>query len=96
MSQHDKQLFEKYQSRVREGEMIEDVIVALHAEGLTILDSIKMVRELYQLSLGEAKQVVSAHPVWKEVVQASEPLHELVEQALFVPSYDAGLEGGGK
>ena len=30
-----------------------------HARGLTIIDTIKMIRERYQMSLGEAKNLVS-------------------------------------
>ncbi|MCP4108924.1 MAG: hypothetical protein GY749_25825 [Desulfobacteraceae bacterium] len=53
-----------------------DIIEFLHDSGLTIIESMKLVMSLYNISLGEAKFIVARHPVWENVVKAAEPLHE--------------------
>ena len=55
---------------------IESTIKALHDKGLTIMKSIKMLMSIYNMSLSEAKTLVSNHPVWRSVAEAAEPLHE--------------------
>lgn len=66
--------------RLGQGVSLEDVVAELHADGLTIIQSIRVVREASDLTLGQAKEVVSSHPVWAEVVRAAEPLHEDLEE----------------
>jgi len=46
-----------------------------HEQGLTIMESIKVLISDYGMSLREAKEIVSIHPVWTEVVKATGPLH---------------------
>jgi len=53
-----------------------------HARGLTIVDTIKMIRERYQMSLREAKDVVSNHSIWQDVVQASDSLKDDLEKLI--------------
>ncbi|ANH68025.1 hypothetical protein [Mitsuaria sp. 7] len=63
-----------------------------HAQGLSIVETIKAVRLKFSIGLREAKEVVAARPCWNEIARASEPLqreairivsgeadHELVE-----------------
>ena len=52
-----------------------EAIPILKDWGLTIIDSIKVLRNNYELSLGESKELVSGHPVWVKEVKANEPLH---------------------
>ena len=59
---------------------LNDMIFMLKQEGLSIIDSIKVVRDVYGLSLGQSKIVVTSHPCWVEFVQASEPLHDELEK----------------
>jgi hypothetical protein len=40
----------------------------------------KALRILYGINLGEAKTLVTAHPIWSSVVHANEPLHEALEK----------------
>jgi hypothetical protein len=70
---------EEYRQRIHNDESIEDVIAHLHMEGLTITDSMKALRLLYTIPLGEAKKLVAAHPVWLSVVQVNEPFHVELE-----------------
>ncbi|MGE6763699.1 hypothetical protein ACQKGO_37155 [Corallococcus interemptor] len=67
----------------------EDVVVALHAAGLTIIECIKGLMQLYGLSLGDAKSIAASHPVWRGIVKAAEPLHDELE------AYAEKMKGGG-
>ncbi len=67
-----------YQKRIAEGMPVEEVITLLHRDGFTILESIAAIRKLYQISLREAKQLVSIQPVWYDFVEAQRPFHEAV------------------
>lgn len=71
-----------YRKRVRNDEPVEQMIVALHDDGFTITDSMKAVRALYGISLGESKQLVTGHPIWYQVVKANEPFHEELVQVM--------------
>jgi hypothetical protein len=59
-----------------EGAPSDDLIPYLHQRGLSIIESILVVRNLRDLGLGDAKVVVSVHPIWASVVAATVPLHE--------------------
>lgn len=69
-------ILSKYKVLIEQGMSLSDVILYLKREGLSITESIKMVRILYKLPLGEAKQVVSNHRVWETTLRNNEPLHE--------------------
>lgn len=53
-----------------------DLVLRLHNLGASILDSIKIIRTVRAVSLGSAKEIVSSHPIWAQVVTASESLHD--------------------
>jgi hypothetical protein len=72
-------IISKYQALIERGMSQNDVILHINREGLSITQSIKIVRTLYNLPLGEAKQVVSSHPVWETTVRNAEPFHEELE-----------------
>ncbi len=76
MSKSFEQIVQEYQVRVTQDISVEEVIQGLHDEGLTIIQSIKAVRTLYTIGLGEAKVIVAAHPVWTLLVRANEPFQE--------------------
>jgi ribosomal protein L7/L12 len=59
-----------------------ELIVYLHGAGLTIVESIRILRQTLGLGTGEAKRLVAEHPVWRDEVQASQPLHDAVEARL--------------
>lgn len=56
-----------------------DLIARMHAEGHTIVETIKAVRKEFDLSLGEAKSQASNHPAWAKVVKAAQPLHDALQ-----------------
>ena len=67
-------------ARLQEGASLSDIVAELHGSGLTIIESIRVVREACSTSLGQAKVIVTSHPVWAKVVRAAEPLHDDVEE----------------
>lgn len=54
--------------------MKKTVILLTHANGATIVETIKAVMVEYGVSLKEAKTLVSNNPVWSNVISATEPL----------------------
>jgi hypothetical protein len=66
----------------KEQSVYDDTIRTLHHQGLTITQSIKVLMSNYQMSLREAKSLVSDHPVWNSVTEAAEPLHKEIVRIL--------------
>ena len=60
------------------GSSPEAVVNFLHASGCTPMESIKIVREVFGVALGEAKALVSSHPSFKDVAAAADELHEAI------------------
>lgn len=61
--------------------MSKDELIAFHhAAGLSIVESMWIVSQVYALPLNEVKDLVTAHPVWKSIVDAAEPLHGELEK----------------
>jgi hypothetical protein len=48
----------------------------MQKSGFTIMETIKAVMREYNLSLGQAKTVVSSHPSWSLVVKATQYLYD--------------------
>lgn len=61
---------------VVEGRSPEEVISKLYSTGASMIDSIKIVRTAFGISLGLAKEMVAGHPVWLEVVEKHLPLYD--------------------
>jgi hypothetical protein len=57
-----------------------ELIGEMKHRGLSILEAIKTTRELFGISLGEAKLLVASHPDWQEAAAAAEPMHEEIIQ----------------
>ena len=66
----------------KQGLPADQVIVHLHKHGVSVTESMKIVMEVYQMPLADAKHLVSAHPAWRDVVSAAIPLHNELEQKL--------------
>ena len=69
-------------SMIERGSTQDDVIRYLRDQGVSITDSIILLREIYNISLGGAKAAVTAHPVWHSTVEANRELHDLAIQVL--------------
>jgi len=78
----EKEIFLRCRELADSGLPIGDVIKYLHERGVTITESMKALIVVYNISLREAKSLVAEHPVWSEVVRASEPLQENAERAI--------------
>ena len=48
----------------------------LKRRGLSITETIKAVREVGQISLGQAKELVTSSPVWRQTAERAKPLHD--------------------
>ena len=75
-------VIEDYKNRVIQGEQRDKVIEDLHKAGLSIIDTIKVVRVLYQMSLKDAHLIVAEHRAWQSTVKNAEPLPNEIEKAL--------------
>jgi ribosomal protein L7/L12 len=75
-------MLEECRRRISQGVKREDLILYLHNEGLTIIESMKILKKIYNLSLGEAKEQVTAHPAWASEVRSADVLHEELQHAL--------------
>jgi hypothetical protein len=62
--------------KVRSGLSVDEAIRLLHQNEFTITQSMKFLVDEYRISLSEAKNLVSNHPIWQVVVEASEPLKD--------------------
>ena len=71
-----EKVFTNIRSKIKDGMTIEEAIPELHSKAFTIVESMRFLVEEYGISLGEAKNLVSNHVVWNEVVEAAKPLHE--------------------
>ena len=80
MSKRFEEIIVEYRHRVAQGESIENVIENLHLDGITITESMKVLRELYGFTLKDAKSAVVKHPVWLDVVNSADALHQELEQ----------------
>lgn len=76
MSNNIRELANSIRAKVNNGLNIDEVIYLLHQNHFTITQSMKFLVEEFDIRLAEAKKLVSCHPVWYDVVEASEPLKE--------------------
>ncbi|HKY30184.1 MAG TPA: hypothetical protein VJM12_19800 [Pyrinomonadaceae bacterium] len=79
------------QQRISQGASREDLILYLNQKGLTIVESMRILKETYQVSLGEAKKMVTAHPVWADTVRDGDILHEELEKAVIEEEADSSM-----
>ena len=75
---------------ILEGRTQSELIASMKRHGLTIIDAIKAMRELFGVSLGDAKEVVSSHPAYNDSAVASGPLHNEILQV-----FEAGAKNSG-
>lgn len=75
-------LLEESRRLIQRGGSWNDVIVFLQDQGLSIVESVWVIREISLKPLSEVKDIVTTHPIWAEMVRATEPLHDALEKAL--------------
>ena len=74
-------IVERTREQYSRGVELSDIVVALHRDGVGLLDSIKIVRLACGIALGAAKQAVTSNEVWSEEVERNQPLHDAAEAA---------------
>ena len=72
---------EVFAESLRAGRSRADLLREMRDRGLTIVEAIKTARELFGISLGDAKLLVCSHPDWQQTAAAGEPLHEEILKA---------------
>jgi ribosomal protein L7/L12 len=60
----------------RDGRSSDEILVVMKQRGLTITEAIKTSMQLFGIGLGEAKSLVSSHPVWKQTAEAAKPFQD--------------------
>jgi ribosomal protein L7/L12 len=55
------------QEKLDQGVDLDTALTSLRSQGASILDSIKAVREVQAVSLGDAKQLVAGSPAWDDL-----------------------------
>jgi len=56
----------------------DEIITYMHSKGLTIIESIKIYREIYKVTLGTAKEDVASANCWKKIAKHGDALHTLI------------------
>ena len=77
-----KDMMERCRQMAKQGVSISEITSYLRQQRVTIIDSIKVVRELYGMPLRQAKSIVSEHASWRDVAEAGDTLHEELEAAI--------------
>ena len=80
-----EKLLQESQKRIDRGAVLEDVVVMLHDEGLSIPESVWVLQKASNRTVAQLKDLVTMHPVWEKVVRETEPLHDELEKALSKP-----------
>ncbi len=63
-------------TELQSGKTQSEMIALMKQRGMAIIDAIRSLRELYSISLGDAKESVTSHPDWAEPVAEAIPLQE--------------------
>jgi ribosomal protein L7/L12 len=80
MERSHQQLVAEARQKVVQGISANEIISCLHQQGISIIDAMKVIREVYEISLGESKRLVTSNSAWGSIVKAAKPLHEELER----------------
>ncbi|SRR5260370_42716553 len=80
-----EKLVKESRKRINEGAALEDIVLMLHDESLSIPESIWVLQRVSGRAVAQLKDLVTMHPVWEKVVRDTEPLHDELEKALSKP-----------
>jgi len=81
MPTFDKVL-QECRSKIDQGMSEKDIIHFLHETNQSMIDSIKALRLLYDVSTAEAKEKVAGHPEWQKTAGEMDRVHEEIIQKL--------------
>ena len=71
-----KQLLRSARQMQLRGRSVEEILVSLRDEGASAMESIKAMRELLGISLGEAKDLVHHSHAWSDLRGLHEAVHD--------------------
>jgi hypothetical protein len=77
----DPDIVERIRIRVAEGASQVEVIEEMRREGLSIIPSIKLIRQFFGLSANDAKIAVHYSETWSDCRKANDALHDAAFQA---------------
>ncbi|HEY1066724.1 MAG TPA: hypothetical protein VGE52_11465 [Pirellulales bacterium] len=63
-------------SELASGVSRSEVVALMKRRGFLLVDAIRTLRELFGVSLGDAKEIVAAHPAYRQAAKEVDPLHE--------------------
>jgi ribosomal protein L7/L12 len=66
----------------QEGKDIEDVLRVLRDNGATIMDSVKVIRQVESVHLGTAKEIVDASVTWADHYSSNDELRRVAIEAM--------------
>ncbi len=75
-------LFETGKEMLFQGQDTEAILAFLKDSGCSKIDSIKVIRNLKQISLGEAKDIVHFSRTWQDRSKEDEAFHDDLEKTL--------------
>jgi hypothetical protein len=82
MKDLDKIAFQGYRARLNSGISIEDILAELRKEGFSVIESIKAVVSLQDVTLQEAKKLVHLSETWKDLRSTHDSFHEGLEKSI--------------
>jgi ribosomal protein L7/L12 len=82
MPQVDPQLISQSSELWEQSRDHENLLHFLRASGVSKFDSIKVVREVCGISLGEAKRVVTLSAEWRDTLEATAELHDAITSSI--------------
>jgi hypothetical protein len=80
-----EKLVKESRKRIKGGASLEDIVFALHEESLSVVESIWVLQQVSDRAVSQLKDLVTMHPVWENVVQNTEPLHDELEKVASRP-----------
>lgn len=58
------------------GISVSESVIKLHEKGMSVVASVRIIRKAYGLGMGEAKELVANHRVWKSLTESLKPFHD--------------------
>ena len=77
-----EKMIELSTQRRRAGDSVEQMLALLREQGATISDSLKVVRSVEGIRLGQAKEIVDTSKTWADFHEPSEKVRSIALQAL--------------
>lgn len=70
------------QGLVDRGASCSDVIIHLHEQGVSLVDSVEVISDLYKIDMTTGKKIVFSHPIWRPSADSAKQLHDALIKEL--------------